>query len=497
MNKYQLFAFLLLSSILGINLSGASESVSGSSGQLGVGLSGSYTVGDAFSDFEDLNTAFDVITTDGISGPVTLNVVPGVHQVHATLGEFSHLDQADDSLIIQSQDEMNPAVLQHDAASASDNWILKLEAVTYVEVKNLIFEATGTADFASLLALENGSQHITISENQFISYDINPQSDEQDGSSLLTISPSELSDIEITNNAFEGGNMAIYLYGLPSIQMQNITISENRFNDQDAIGSFNVVLLNYVNDFVFSQNIINNITSNGKGLRVNQSDGATINANQISMLGAGNGGIGMRLSSLNGDGITHTLITNNFILASHKGLVLDNLSQRVNVHHNSIVSHGTMGSFISYGLQVTTTSGAQIDIQNNLIHSTMTHPQAAVISYSGGNALQMAENNIYHGLSNDPYVFDGIAYATLGDYQLASGIDSASLDLAVNFVDMFNGDLHLAPGQYNDPDLWVVATAGTIFDVDGQTRLPLATHKGADDLDHEIIFKSSFDLANR
>ena len=290
--------------------------------------------------------------------------------------------------------------------------------------------------------------------------------------------------------------MAIFLYGLPAIQMQNINISENRFVDQDAIGSFNVVVLNYVNDFIFNQNIINNQTNNGKGLRVSQSDGAIINANQISMLGAGNGGIGMRLSSLNGDGVTETHITNNFILGSHKGLVLDNLSQMVNVYHNSIVAHGAMGSFLSYGLQVTTTAGAHIDIQNNLILSTMTHPQAAIISYSGGNALQLAENNIYHGLSIDPYVYDGIAYAMLNDYQLASGLDGTSLDLTVNFVDLLNGDLHLAPGQYNDPDLLVVATTGTVFDVDGETRLPLSTHKGADDLDNEVIFKSSFDLAN-
>ena len=287
-----------------------------------------YTVGDAFSDFEDMNSAFDAITTDGISGPVVLNIVSGTHQVHATLGEFNRFDQPDDMLIIQSADEMNPATLQHDATSASDNWILKLDGVSHVQVKNLIFAAIGTADFASLLAIENDSQHISISGNQFFSYDINPQSDEQDGSSLLTISPSELSDIEITNNNFDGGNMAIYLYGLPTIQMQGVNISENRFNDQDAIGSFNVVLLNYVNDFVFNQNIINNATNNGKGLRVNQSDGATIEANQVIMSGGGNGGIGMRLSSLNGDGLTTSHISNNFIVASHKGMVVDNLKSK-------------------------------------------------------------------------------------------------------------------------------------------------------------------------
>ncbi len=496
MNTHQRLCLFMLSMLIGLDTAIASESMNEASSQGGAGLSGTYTVGDVLADFEDLNTAFDVISTDGISGPVILNIVPGVHQVHATLGEFNHLDQPDDPLIIQSEDAMNPAKFQHDAISANDNWILKLDGVSYVEVKNLIFEATGTADFASLLALENGSQHITISENQFFSYDINPQSDEQDGSSLLAISPSELSDITITNNAFEGGNMAIFLYGLPAIQMQNINISENRFIDQDAIGSFNVVLLNYVNDVIFNQNIINNVTNNGKGLRVNQVDGASINANQISMLGAGNGGIGMRLSSLNVDGISQTQITNNFILASHKGLVLDNLSQQVDVHHNSIVAHGAMASFLSFGLQVTTTAGAQIDIQNNLILSTMTHPQAAIISYSGGNALQLAEHNIYHGLSIDPYVYDGIAYATLGDYQLASGLDVDSLDMVVNFVDMINGDLHLAPGQYNDTDLLVVAASGVVYDVDGQTRLPFATHKGADDLDAEIIFKNGFNLIN-
>ena len=155
-----------------------------------------------------------------------------------------------------------------------------------------------------------------------------------------------------------------------------------------------------------------------------------------------------------------------------------------------------MGSSLSFGLQVMTTVNAQVDIQNNLISSTMTHDEAAIINFSVVAPNSKIDSNVYHGQAINPYVFDGAEYADLTDYQMASGYDDMSLTKQVSYVDVLTGNLHLSPGQYNDPDLLVAAAPGVVFDVDGETRLPLATHKGADDLDAEIIFQSSFELAS-
>lgn len=459
----------------------------------GGGLTGNYTVGGAGANYLNLADALDAVMLEGLAGPVQLQLLPGIHEVHVTLTAFDRWDNPDDWLSIESEDPMSPATLQHDATDASDNWSIRLDGVHHVQLKDLVLEATGSADYASLVAIEEGSHDITIWQNQFIAYDINPSFDEADGSSVVNLSPSGIADIVISDNVFDGGNMAIYLSGTSVLPINGVTVTHNRFNEQRAIGSFNVVYFNYVDALNFSHNTINNLRSNAKGLRVNHSDGGTIDANQVNMLGGGNGGIGMRLSSLNGTDSSSTTITNNTIVASNKGLVLDNLSQNVAVLHNTIVADGSIASVLSYGIQINTTDGADIELKNNLISSTMTHDEALIFSYPSALAFSAVDDNVYHGLSLDPYMYDGLTYANFNDYQTASGLDPAALEKQVDYVDVAAGDLHLANSQYNDADLLIPAAPGVYFDVDGETRLPSASHKGADDLNAEWIFVNGFE----
>ncbi len=463
-------------------------------GVRGTALAGAYVIGPAPSDYTDVQDALDDIMSDGISAPVRLRFKAGTHTVHASLSSFNRQGNSNDILNIESLDPGNPAVLQHAATSDLDNWLLKLDGVTFVRVRDLTFEATGVAAFSALVLLENGTSNSRIVNNTFENYASGPATPPALVSSIVSPTPSVMQDVLIEGNTFVSGNGAIHIQSSSSDTFTGLTIKDNVFIDQFAQGQSRVLSLVATHDAKIIGNLFDNSISGAKGITLAGNTETRIEGNQILMLGGGNGGFGISALNLNNGVGGTTDIFNNIIVASENVIAVENSSRDVRIRHNTLVSKGTVGALTATVLEFNLLSNdANIEILNNIARSEMTHSEARIFLTDNLAAIAESNHNAFEGNNTEKFAIEGIDYNDLKAYQNATGLDAMSNEVVVDFADALTGDYHLAVSQYGDPVLIVTPPADIVFDVDGETRHPLNSMIGADDADAEVIFVNSYE----
>lgn len=457
----------------------------------GGGLSGSYTVGTPSSDYVNLGAALSDLETNGMAGSVTLNVQPGTYQTHLTIGEINRINQPDDWLFITS--DSAPAVLQYDANSTANNWVIKFEEAAYININNLVLEATGTDDFNNILVLGDNSAHITIEDNILNNYLPALLPDDEEGFSINNAGNSiTANNIKIHNNTFNSGHGGIKLKGVIGFPVDEVSILNNVFNQQKGVGTFYVTKLSYVDNFEFVGNEIETNYSNAKGPYFFTVNEGVIAGNKINITNGLNGGTGLRIGKTNTDPEQKIIIKNNFIKASPIGLHISGPSTNsIDIFHNTIVMDQLSSTVVS-ALDISS-AAANVNVQNNIFINRNDDLQAHIMIIDDISSVNSSENNRFYGESGDLFVVEGIAYSSLNDYQNASSLDLNSVFDSVDFVDEAAGDLHLEPAQYNDPNLFAFPIEGVSFDIDSENRNPDIARMGADDLFYEFIFTDGFE----
>ena len=483
------FVFILVAPIL---LSAASDhgSISGASNA----LSGSYEIGGGGADFVDLEAAVSKILNVGMDAPVVFNLKPGTYNTHVIITHITRHGQYNDWLTIQSEDPNNPAVLQHDASSSNENWLIRFDGTKFITLQNLILEAVGVDDFTTVISLENNSSYIDIINNEINGYAISNAAPDAAGYLLVNQADTYLNNILIYDNEFNGGNGAIKLEGNPTGYISGVSVIGNDFNNQTALGSFYALTLYKVKNLTILSNQIMSNAYNAGGMRLFRVDEAVVAANRISMLGAGSGGVGLSLSNTN-RGLNETIVVkNNFILASHSPLEIQgNNTRNISVFHNTLMADGSVAANTFPAPLSVDASTENIIIQNNILTSLQTDDSAFAMIIEDSGTVTLSDNNIFYHASLNEFLIDGVAYANLIDYQNGTGMDSDSSHERIQFVDEAIGDFHLTSAQYQNPTLLTQPIAGVDDDIDGELRSDTTPLKGADDLDADVIFVHGFE----
>ncbi len=488
--SWPLLWLTLCLALLSCHLSMAKASIRGTA------LSGVYIIGPAPSDYLNLQNAFDAIMTDGIAAPVQLKFKPGIHEVHASLTAFDRHGQVDDLLTITSLDLQNPATLQHAAVASTDNWVIKLSQIESIQIDHLLLQSTGNDVFSNLLVFGGiSNSDVFIHHNAFYNRHVDDATAETSAASINCSQPTALDNTRIVNNLFNAGNAAIRLIGSVDNPMQQIHIRGNRFDDQSAAMDFYTLSVTHANGLSIEDNEIYNSLNNAKGVRIDQTSNALINANRLFMLGGGNGGQAFVMNAANDALPGQTDIQNNIMLASLRTLHIGTSSQNVHVQHNTLAATGALiGDTESAALKFSTSSAQANNLyRSNILYSDHTHGMAHLLQIDHSSSIASASDNVYDGQMQHPMQVDGVNHGSLTDHQNGTGLDATSLAKIIDFVDPGNADFHLTATQLLDADLIVPAAFGVIFDVDGETRLPHASTKGADDLDAESVFNSGFE----
>jgi hypothetical protein len=472
-------------------------------------MSGSYTVGGTAPDFATPQDAASALFQRGVSGPVFINIRPGLYMRNGGNSTVLRLDT-----LIAGHSSTNRITFQSDASArgTAENVIFQFNRTNPNDPERF-FLVHIRLDYITLrnLTLRDVDSSHTF-DNHLIRFDALPQTNPVvDGFVLegckLIGTPHILgapnfplgTDFGVGLGAWVGetvirGNTFVRLLRAISsanygTTLASVTVEDNQFFEgyRSITGSGNplgsAIELDCRNPIVRRNKIDfrNSVNQGGMGIYVTQHDSSIIERNQIT----GPVLVGMSLRGAPGGpypGSVSNLIVNNMMTgtlyceAPNSKILfntirlylpvqqdgLDIMQPNCEVRNNIVIDRGSTGFRILY-YQANSTLGNLIS-DYNLLYRDPGFPSNGVL------VLQAGVNS----------------YQNLQDYIAATGLDSNSVSKNVDFLDV-TSDLHLPDCQSQDPDLVGLPIPGITEDIDGDVRSATRPLKGADEVAQRTI----------
>ncbi len=384
-------------------------------------LKGNYTVGGPSADFTNIAQVFLELTTCGIAGNVTFNILSGTYNENLNFNSSIPGMTVKDTITFISQ------------AKNADSVILKstVTVIDLTNIKNLIFKNL-TIDAT------NGTYGIVFN-NLCENIEINSCNIKlkTTGSGYAGIykpsGTSTANNIRILNNTIEGGTYNIYFYGGTSTSdyANNITIEKNILKDAYQYG----VYIYYSKLTSVSNNIITSrVTGSSSpyyGLCIYYSNANTINANKIDIPTSISTPYGIYSYYMNYyNSSSAGLMSNNEIIvrsSSANGHGMYIYYSKLNIYHNSI---HVIATAAAKGIYAYTSITYPISIRRNNIgsYSSMVYP----IYLTSLNGLTLNNNNYYGAYIG--YINTGVS--NMGLWKMATGQDVNSMNVNPNFIDI-------------------------------------------------------------
>ena len=428
-------------------------------------LSGAYTIGNGGS-YTTLNDAVTALMSQGISGPVTFDILNGSYNEQIRIGNINGVSSSNTVTFKSHSGNASDVQIFFSATGTNDNYVVSLDSAKYVNFQNLTLLGTGNS-FCRVFLLSAPSSDITVTNNIIAGTTNNSSSDNQ---ALIFSNNTIVNNLEVSGNSFTDGSYAIYLSGVNS---------SNTFNG--------LKILN------------NEITASYIGIRINYASAPQINQNQISLYSTAdwgfylqncNGGLEIiknKFSLSNAHGLylnnstggnppvgTRGLIANNFISTGgdKNGLYLSTISNQ-DIYYNSVNLNS--GSNANSKALYVDGNGSEVNFVNNVFAN-----QGDGYAYYIQNSSPVSQSDY-----NDIFTIGSkFAYwngdkQNLTELQSAGGKDQNSISADPQFVSSTN--LHVRAAELD--------SAGTPFasvsdDIDGDLRNQNFPDIGAD----EFIF---------
>jgi len=430
-------------------------------------MSGTYTVG-TLSDFANLNDAFSALLTNGVDGPVDLKIMNGKYRWGSSyLSGIIPGTSTTNTINISSYfGDPNTCVLE-DSLGYS---ILQINNSAYVNVSYIGFKKLDTGSNNGIY-LTGENHNISISLCNF-----NAAMGNNSGTAISVYNFSEgttAKNINITNNIFYNGNIAIVLWGNSGGKINKCVIQENSLNNQY---SSSITLSGVTDSILIYQNYLTSDSETGYYNGINTSctskSGLLINRNSI----VGRTGVGIKFAS---GGDDPAIIINNMIKMGEAMALYLYYTKAVHVIHNTFVCTGTTtGNPVLY-MQG---SNSDIHIANNIITQLGGRKVFILISsqLSSFSYNRFYSSDIFYG------AIDNLGYSILSSWQsVFPGFFNTCKEGQVTFQDTNNGNLHLSGTSIADVTLSAEKYTGyeiPTTDWDGTTR-PEHPYMGA----HEIF----------
>jgi hypothetical protein len=238
-----------------------------------------------------------------------------------------------------------------------------------------------------------------------------------------------------TNNRIEGGSCSIYAYGggLTS-RAENTTIDNNIIKNS----YFYTIYAYYLDGLAFNNNTVTNDSAMylyGYGPLFVYADNFNITNNFVGTDMNNGYYYGMYLTNSIGTNNPRSRVANNCINSgSETGAsygyygFYSSGSGIFDFHHNSINRRGQSGSYYASYI----TNGGLISLMNNSFYN---HGGGYALYAPGGFTISESENNNFYTSSGTLFYSGTSTYASLQDYQTATGYDMNSVETDPNFQD--------------------------------------------------------------
>lgn len=427
--------------------------------------SGTYTIGnDTSYDFPSVQSAISSLGTCGISGPVTFKLQSGIYNEQLHLSSIYGASSTTPITFTSLTGNPDDVVFRYGASSVSDNYVLRLDTASYINIKNITFKALGST--YSTVASVVSSSNCTLEGNKFISTTTTSNSSYQTGVDIVSNTAAVCSNISIKNNEIKYGSYGIYDYTSSSYnQAQNIEIENN---DISNFANSGIYMYYTTGGKINSNKIYSPALDNAKGIYLgNCTNISEIAKNKVNLVS----GICLYSYYLSGNATQPTKIANNFFTQSAQTNNTANIynSNYINFDFNSIKSLGNSSNYNNVYIYY----GSYINFRNNNIVNSA--GGKAIYNSTTSNVIIIDYNNYFTSGSNIA-AWSGISKTTLSALQSASGKDAHSLNNNITFYSDEN--LHISGSSLNNMGTPI---SGITDDIDGQTRNTTTPDIGADE----------------
>ena len=435
-------------------------------------LAGTYVIDASGSgDYDSVQAAFDALTSPGISGPVTFEVVAGVY---AEQGELANIVGATATNTVTFRGQSGDATdvtLQSPYDAGAQAGPLVLNGIQHVRFEDVTFELTTvSASDAAAVRLTGTSlvEDVRFTGNRFLVTDANAGSSSTPVARGLA-TPSTV-DLHVVDNRFV--NTTLSLIGSTSMPATGTVVRGNVLRQQANPGNGEAITLRHHDAPVVAGNDLAGFQG---GLRLfGGGASAQVTGNTIDV-----DGIGLSLVDCDSPSSNPGLAANNRIIsANDTGL---NVFECVNQHvfHNSVSVaptdslRATEFALVVGGVTASGATGTRV--ANNILVTT----GSAALRVDAPTGLTLEHNALFaNGRWGGVIRYDDVFYPSLQDYQNATGQGTGSVYANPRYV----SNTDLTPRSTFVDDEGTDLTAFVATDANGTART-LPVSMGATEVD--------------
>ncbi|MBN2166829.1 MAG: T9SS type A sorting domain-containing protein [Marinilabiliaceae bacterium] len=388
-------------------------------------FSGSFNVGSgAGNDYATLSDAFDALKTNGINGPVIINIIEDLNQ-QAVIPKINGSSKK--NTITLTSLFNNRKKLTWDASSVADNYILKLDSCSDIIIKNLAFEPLNINIYGSALVLNGIKENITIDSCFF--YRSNTYG------AAIAINAPGLDSVFVVNNKFENGAVALTVNGSTGFNVDHLIVKDNYFLNQSGYSIY-MAKTAYCNiaDNKFESTMFFNSKS---GILASNAYYYNIERNKFFF----KNGKGLILRYC---GIDTSYLVNNIVYIEGSknhgddiAVEFENGAKQFVLHNSFVVGDSALESSAALAFPVASGTGTNNTIENNNIVNFSGGYAVKVIDQDANSIISCDYNNLF--VTSDAFaIYHTDTLKTMAQWLSSSPFDDNSVSIDPLFSDLYN-----------------------------------------------------------
>jgi hypothetical protein len=479
---------------------------------------GTYTIG-ATGNFPTIDSAFNKLSIDGISGAVTFELIDNLYV--APLREYGFfLNGPIPGAGLDSRVIIKPALNKNVTIEGTGISLIGFLNTSYLTIDGVGLTGATTLTIHALkdtqyvfndgIDFMDNSDHNFIQNTTFISEDY-----DRDNASIGCFPTSSSSPVPDSNlfqyNHFKKSGLCIIMGSSPSARVTG-TIIRNNFmgSENDSLVTWGIHVQGAQN-VIIENNTIQNLRRNISlenpwvtivlGINSYWGMGCIIRNNIIHNIhdnGSNLGAVGILLSGGSGEGGSNNQIYNNMVYDISSTSTIS--SSRVagiqmwyqnnpKIYYNSVYlsGNGNGGNPIGSAALYIRDNNTNVEVKNNILVNTRDEAPycaAAIQGNSGFNSTISNYNALYYQPSQYNYLVKyGLSYLTLANWQ-STGKDLNSVTEMPNFA---TPHLHINDAIPTYIEKGATPIAGIDTDFDGQTRNAILPDIGADEFYGTVV----------
>jgi predicted GH43/DUF377 family glycosyl hydrolase len=480
-------------------------------------LPGTYTIGTG-GNFATIQDAFDKLSTDGVAGNVTLELIDELYTAPTDSFGFK-LNGPILGAGPNSRVTIKPAENKNVVIEGSCQFVLGFINSNYVTLDGVGLSGSTTLSvynldniqyqFNDAVSFLDNSDHNTIKNCTLISDGFVKGSS---GVSLFYINEAPDSNL-IENNFVPRAGAGIYVAGKDqnTRAIGNIIRGNKVGSEVDSLISWGIQDQNTQNSII-EENIVQNINRQWNigyytpGINTAYSNGVIIRNNVVHNINSGDvwGSVGILVSGESWAMGSNNSVYNNMVydiqcssinsLSRLAGIQLFN-QNNPKVYYNSVYLSGTEANKSGSAALYIYTNVTNADIKNNIFVNTRDESPYCASSIYAPNASQLNSdyNDLYYDDTNNNNCLvriGSIKYNSLADWQVTTQ-DLHSYVEMPNFIDPY---LHIDSTIATYLEARGTPIAGIEFDYDGESRNTLTPDIGADEMNGIVDVKDETTL---